>query len=432
MRYGRTLLAGLGWAGTLGGLALCVLIFLSAYLAFDDHGGSVKPRKDEIIRLPSVPDAEVPRVPLGRPPARIAGDRRRRGAAAVPMRPRAAAAEAAATPAPRPAPPVHHPRGDAAGADRRDPPPVAATPAPAATSPPPGSGRPQPPPTLGDTTREVVGAVGTEVGRVSPPVGQVVEDAGDTLGDTVDALNPPAARRDHAAQPAQRVTLQLGVVLNGAVVAARDDDELGARVGRAPRQLARVRHRDPLVALGVQEQQRDRQALDRRVERVLGQEGLDRGHVGGEVELAAAQAAPQPVRARGADRDHGARAERLGGEDREVAAHARPPHGERHVAEQARHRRDVLERPAVELAAAGAVAALVEADRRQPCGAGGARVVVVALLAGPGAVQDHHAGPRIALRQPQRVGQPVELAELGRGSGGLIAHNRRASWPPRR
>ena len=38
MRYGRTLLAGLGWAGTLGGLALCVLIFLSAYLAFDDHG----------------------------------------------------------------------------------------------------------------------------------------------------------------------------------------------------------------------------------------------------------------------------------------------------------------------------------------------------------------------------------------------------------
>ena len=38
MRYGRALLAGLGWAGTLGGLALCVLIFLSAFLAFDDDG----------------------------------------------------------------------------------------------------------------------------------------------------------------------------------------------------------------------------------------------------------------------------------------------------------------------------------------------------------------------------------------------------------
>jgi hypothetical protein len=73
MRYGRALLAGLGWVGTLGGLALCVLIFLSAYLAFDDRGAGVASRRDEIIRLPSVPEAEVPRVPLGRPPARIAG-----------------------------------------------------------------------------------------------------------------------------------------------------------------------------------------------------------------------------------------------------------------------------------------------------------------------------------------------------------------------
>ena len=96
---------------------------------------------------------------------------------------------------------------------------------------------------------------------------------------------------DHAAQPAQRVALQLGVVLDRAVVAARDDDELGARVGRAPRQLARVRDRDALVALGVQEQQRHREALDRGVERVLGEERLERGHVGAEVELAAAQAA---------------------------------------------------------------------------------------------------------------------------------------------
>ena len=67
MRYGRTLVAGLGWAGTLGGLALCVLIFLSAYLAFDHHRAGGEARKGEIIRLHSVPEAEVPRVRLGRP-----------------------------------------------------------------------------------------------------------------------------------------------------------------------------------------------------------------------------------------------------------------------------------------------------------------------------------------------------------------------------
>ena len=74
MRYGRKLLAGLGWAGTLGGLALCVLLFLSAYLAFDDDRPGVKPREDSVIRLPSVPEAEVPRVPLARPSRSAADD----------------------------------------------------------------------------------------------------------------------------------------------------------------------------------------------------------------------------------------------------------------------------------------------------------------------------------------------------------------------
>ena len=192
MRNGQTLLAGLGWAGTLGGLALCVLIFLSAYLAFDDHGAGVKPRRDEIIRLPSVPDAEVPRVPLGQPPARIAGDGDDGGSGGGGGDAPAGGGGGGGTPALRPAPPSTTPVATPLAPTAESPPPVAATPAPAATSPPPGSGRPQPPPTLGDTTREVVGAVGTEVGRVSPPVGQVVEDAGDTLGDTVDALNPLA------------------------------------------------------------------------------------------------------------------------------------------------------------------------------------------------------------------------------------------------
>ena len=189
MRYGRTLLAGLGWAGTLGGLALCVLIFLSAYLAFDDDRPGVQPRQDGVVRLPSVPDAELPRVPLARPPSRIAGGRSALVAAAE-ARPRARPARGRAAPRarrrssrPRRRPPAgarrrgRHavPRG---GADR-------------------ASGSERVPcrrrrraPTLGDTTREVVGAVGTEVGQISPPAGQVIQDTGDTLGDAVDALTP--------------------------------------------------------------------------------------------------------------------------------------------------------------------------------------------------------------------------------------------------
>ena len=337
------------------------------------------------------------------------------------------------TPAPRPAPPSTTPVATPLAPTPESPPPVAATPAPAATSPPPGSGRPQPPPTLGDTTREVVGAVGTEVGRISPPVGQVVEDAGDTLGDTVDALNPPAPLITRA-QPAQRVALQLGVVLNGAVMAARARRRARC-AGRASAAPARASARPgparrPRRAGAAAGPSRRSTAAS---SGCSARNASTRGHVGGEVELAAAQAAPQAVRARGADRDDGARAER---------ARRRGSRGSRPCSIRARRagRRRAgaaivatsCERPAVELAAGRAVAALVEADRRQPRRAGRARVVVVALLAGPGAVQDHHAGPRIALRQPQRVGQPVELAELGRGSGGLIAHNRRASWPPRR
>ena len=59
MRHGNSLWAGLGWTATLGGLALCVLIFLSAYLAFDDHRHGATPRKEGVVRLLFVPDAEV-------------------------------------------------------------------------------------------------------------------------------------------------------------------------------------------------------------------------------------------------------------------------------------------------------------------------------------------------------------------------------------
>ena len=116
--------------------------------------------------------------------------------------------------------------------------------------------------------------------------------------------------------------LQLGVVLHRAVVAAGHDHELAACAG-APRQLARVRDRDALVALGVQEQQRHVEPLDRGVERVLGEEALERRHVGAEVEARRCAG-----RAAGRRRSPGRspprpRAQALGGEDRQVAAHAR-------------------------------------------------------------------------------------------------------------
>jgi hypothetical protein len=191
MRYGRTLLAGLGWVGTLGGLALCVLIFLSAFLAFDDDKHGVKPRKDDVVRLPSIPDAEVPRVPLARPPARIArGDDGGGGGGGG--APASAATPRPGTTTPRATAPVETtPQAPV----EADPPAAAApSPSPAGSNPPPESPSPLPPPpsapTLGDTAREVVGAVGTGVGRISPPAGQVIEDTGDTLGDAVDALIP--------------------------------------------------------------------------------------------------------------------------------------------------------------------------------------------------------------------------------------------------
>jgi hypothetical protein len=188
MRYGRALLGGLGWAGTIGGLALCVLIFLSAYIAFDDDRPNVKPRKDGVVRLPSVPDAEVPAVPLARPPGRAALDD---GGVSGPGggAPRGGVTPGSRT-TPRATAPVETTPQPPAGGG---PPQAGATPAPAAVTPPPGPGGspPSSPPTLGDTTRGVVGAVGNGVGQVSPPAGQVVGGAGDTLGGVVDALTPP-------------------------------------------------------------------------------------------------------------------------------------------------------------------------------------------------------------------------------------------------
>jgi len=200
MRYGRALLAGLGWAGALGGLALCVLLFLSAYLAFDGHGGDLRSRDPDVVRLPSVPDSAAPGVPLARRPARPARARAARGRAAARRRggrrTRAPGAAPGTRTAPRAITPGGTPQAPSAGGGA---PPAAAPP-----SRPPSSGGsgggsgsappPPPPPSLGDATREVVTVVGTQVGRVSPPAGEVVIRAGDTVGDAVDRLDPLVPR----------------------------------------------------------------------------------------------------------------------------------------------------------------------------------------------------------------------------------------------
>ena len=195
MRFGRALLAGMGWAALLGGLALCVLVFLSAYVAFrgDRHG--VGSRDDGAVELPSVPDTEVPAVPLGRPPA------------PTPAAPEGAAAPGRATPRPRPATPRRDaptPTAPAPGAGDGNPP-ASGSPSPAPAQPAPsGSGggdggtsaipppqRPAAPPTLGDTASDVTNVVGTEVGRVVPQAGEVIVETGDTAGDAIDAIVPP-------------------------------------------------------------------------------------------------------------------------------------------------------------------------------------------------------------------------------------------------
>ena len=54
MRLGRELLIGMGWAGTLGVVALCTLMFLFTYVAFDGA------QKDgDVAKLPSVHEGQA-------------------------------------------------------------------------------------------------------------------------------------------------------------------------------------------------------------------------------------------------------------------------------------------------------------------------------------------------------------------------------------
>jgi hypothetical protein len=63
MSFGRGLLTGTGWAGTLGAVALAVLVLLFAVVAF-----SGVRRDDGVVKLPSVREGRVviPRPPPGR------------------------------------------------------------------------------------------------------------------------------------------------------------------------------------------------------------------------------------------------------------------------------------------------------------------------------------------------------------------------------
>jgi hypothetical protein len=192
MRIGRTLLAGLGWAGVLGGVALCVLIFLSVYLALDDDPSGVSDHPDHVVKLSQVPLARVPAVPLARP-RRALAETRRRAAGAAAARERAAARRRAAAGgrritigvvAPGPGGGIGTPP---AGGDS-SPAPAPLTPSGAG-----GGGGGEPPQSSpGDTPRSVTRVMGTEVGEVSPPVGKLIVEGGDTAAGALDSSGPPS------------------------------------------------------------------------------------------------------------------------------------------------------------------------------------------------------------------------------------------------
>ena len=105
MRYGRALLAGMGWAAPLGAAALCALVLLAVSVALRVEGGDAGSRGDRVLRLPS--PREAPAVLLAQP--------RRRGAGQTPP----------------PAPAVPRPGAGAGGPpDGGAPPPASARPTP--------------------------------------------------------------------------------------------------------------------------------------------------------------------------------------------------------------------------------------------------------------------------------------------------------------
>ena len=206
------------------------------------------------------------------------------------------------------------------------------------------------------------------------------------------------------------------------MVPARHGDQAAVRRAQPPRQLARALDRHLFVAFGVKEEDRHRQLLDGGGEVVLGQEGIERRIIGGELEPASTQTIPQELTWGRADRHHRG-GPRLGGRDEgQVAAHARAAQRDPRLAsadplaQQVGHHRDIPRGAGVHRPLALAVPAGVEADRAEPGGQRRAREVVVALLRGAGAVEDHDpAGSAVGVAgEPQRVGQAVGPVALDR------------------
>ena len=127
--------------------------------------------------------------------------------------------------------------------------------------------------------------------------------------------------------------------------------------------------RDLLVALGMHQQQCGLEVLHCLRELVSFQEAGQGGLVGVEVEPAVAQP------------DHGRGVEACRRQQRHVAAHARPPHGQRPGGQQAGDGCRVVDQAIVQHTLAVAVPALVVGDRSQTHSARGATEVEMALLA---------------------------------------------------
>ncbi len=204
-------------------------------------------------------------------------------------------------------------------------------------------------------------------------------------------------------------------------MATRQDDQPAAGMPQVGRELAGELDRHDLVSVGMKEEHRHIERLHGGGLVVLGEQGVERRDVGLELEPTGIEAASHPGRTRRADRDDRGGLRDLGRGDREVPAHARAAQRDREVrlagalAQERRHRRDVAEHPTIHRTGCGAVTALIDHDRGESGAEHDARVVVMALLARSGAVEDHDpTAHRTRFGQPQGVRNPVVGADLGR------------------
>jgi diaminopimelate decarboxylase len=212
------------------------------------------------------------------------------------------------------------------------------------------------------------------------------------------------------------------------VVAARYGDEPRPGRPQVPRQLAGALDGDPLVAFGVQEQDRDVQSGGGLVGVVRGEQRVEGGNVGAEGDVAACEPPAELLGPGRTDRHDRPRRDALGGDEREVAAHARAAQRPRARGQELGHGGDVIQRARVESAGALAVSALIEAQRGEARRPARARERVVALLARAGSVEHEHGAAR-SFGSPEGVGEPlVDARVVGRrgGDGAHLWHDRAA------